>query len=131
MDVVFDALTNPKRSVEFDPDVVRIEGLDGPVGPGTRFVQVRRGPRGAEQCFELEIVEHSPPTHARFVNDFHGTVWDTLYTFEPEVEAVRVTLILDARAHALMPRLLNPLLKGMFRRGMQEHLDAAARYLER
>lgn len=131
VDVVFEALTNPERSRAFDPDVVRVEGLDGPVSAGTRFAQVRRGPRGTEQRFELEIVEHAPPTRARLVNDFHGTVWDTLYTFEPEADAVRVTLTLDARAHALVPRLINPLLKGMFRRGIQKHLDAAARYLER
>ena len=130
IDVVFDALTNPERSRDFDPDVVRVEGLSGPPSAGTRFTQVRRGPRGAEQRFELEVVEHVPPTRARMVNETHGTVWDTVYTFEPRDEGVCVTLAMTATAHSFVPRLLNPLLKGMFRRGIRKHLDTAAQHLE-
>jgi len=37
----------------------------------------------------------------------------------------------DASGHKLLPRLLNPLLKGMFRKGMAKHAERLAAYCER
>lgn len=120
---VFDMMTAIERFPEVSDDVVRVEFLtEQRIGVGTRFRETRRMPNGDEGQFELEVTELEPGRRARFVTDSHGTVWDTVYTFEESSDGTHVTMTMDARAHALMPRLLNPFMRGFFRKGMAKYL---------
>ena len=130
--IAFAALTDVEHQGAIDEDVVGVRFLsEQHSGAGTRFVQTRRGPGGKEQEYELEVTEYVPHERARFVTDSHGTVWDTVYTFEVVSEGTAVTIEMQARAHALLPRLLNPLMRGFFRRGIEKHLTRVKAYCER
>jgi len=38
---------------------------------------------------------------------------------------------MDARAHQLLPRLLNPLLKGLYKKRVAAHMDAVKAFCEK
>lgn len=115
-----------------DPDVLQVEFLtDEHTGTGTRLRETRKRGKSATMVTELEVAEWDPPSRMRTVADDHGTVWDTAFTIAAEGDGVRLTLSMDARAQALLPRLVNPLMKGMFRRGMGDYVDRIRRQCER
>ena len=130
VDVVFRAVSDIERLPETNPDYLAVEFLsDQRAGAGTRFnVTMRAGKK--EQVYEQEITEFDENRSVRMVNDSHGTVWDTLFAVAPEGDGTRLTLTMDARAHALVPRLLNPIMKGFFRKGMAKYVAAVAEYCE-
>jgi uncharacterized protein YndB with AHSA1/START domain len=131
---VFAVVTNIERLPESNPDVVRVEFLtDQRSGAGTRFRETRSS-RGREMVTELEVTEYVENEHARFVTDTGGTVWDTVFTFRPTGSppgsATDLEIQLDARAHKLLAKIMNPLIKGMVRKGMEKHVAALSAYCE-
>ena len=129
--VVFDAIANIEQLPETNPDIVGIRFLsDQRRGVGTRFVETRRmGKREMET--ELEITEWDAPLRVRMVSDMHGTVWDTVFHVVAGTGETTLRLVMEARAHKFLPRLMNPLFKGMFRKGLEKHLVAVKAYCER
>ena len=127
---VFRAVTEVENLPASIPDVVSVEFLsEARSGVGTRFRETRRmGKR--EMQTELEVTELVPNERARMVADSHGTVWDTLFTVRPAGDKTELEICMDARPHKLLPRLMNPLMKGVFRGGLQKHLDAVSAYCE-
>ncbi len=129
-DVVFRAVAEVENLPKSNPDVVDVEFLsESRTGLGTRFVESRRMGKKLHKT-ELEITEHVENQKVRMVADSHGTVWDTLFTVSPAGEKTRLEIKMDARPHKLLPKLLNPLFKGMFRKGMAKYIDQIAAYCE-
>lgn len=64
------------------------------------------------------------------VADSHGTVRDTRFELGTETGATRLDVTMEAKAHALLQKLLNPLMKGAYRKGIERHLDAFQSYCE-
>ena len=129
---VFDAISDIERFPDVNPMCVAVKFLTAQrEGVGARFVETRvHGKR--EMQTELEITSWDPPRSVRMVADSHGTVWDTLFTVTDKGEGTaELHLEMDCRAHSLLPRLLNPLMKGLFRKGLVQHVDAVAAHLER
>ncbi|MEM8712741.1 MAG: SRPBCC family protein, partial [Planctomycetota bacterium] len=54
----------------------------------------------------------------------HGTIWDSVFTLEPQGPGTMVRIAMDARAQKWLPRVLNPLMRPLFRKGLIDHLDA-------
>ncbi len=128
---IFNAIADLSALPEKDPDVLRVEFVnERRQGVGTRFREIRRMKR-REIVTELEVTEYEPGERIRMVTDSHGTVWDTVYRLSPTPRGAAVSITMDARPHKLLPRLLNPLMKGVFRKGMQKHLEALGAYCER
>ncbi len=126
-DQIFAAVADIENLPRTNADIKSIEFLtEQRSGTGTRFRETRVM-KGREHITELEVTEYQPGERVRMVADSHGTVWDTVFTVSPAGE---LTLAMDARAHKLLPRLLNPLFKGMFRKGIEKHLDALKTHLE-
>lgn len=127
-EVVFDAVTNIERLPEINEDVVRIEFLgEQKSGVGTRFRETRRmGKR--EMDTDLEVTEYVPHERARMVTDSHGTVWDTVFTVRAEGDGAHLEIAMDARPHKLMTKVMTPLMKPMFRKGMQKYLGVLAEH---
>ncbi|MEM9491714.1 MAG: SRPBCC family protein [Myxococcota bacterium] len=124
---VSDVHTLPSR----DPAVKRIEFLtETESGVGTRFRETRVH-KGKEMVTELEVTEYSTNDRVRMVADSHGTVWDTTFEVKPAGDSAELIVTMDARAHKLMPRLLNPLLKGMFRKGLETYMDTVKTHCEK
>jgi hypothetical protein len=67
----------------------------------------------------------------RTVSDSHGTVWDTVFTVRAENRATELTMIMDAKAYKLLPKLLNPLIKGMIKKAIIKDIESVKAYCEK
>lgn len=127
---VFSAIADISDLPATNPDVVKVEFLtERHDGVGTRFRETRLM-NGRENHTELEITELVADSHARMVADSHGTIWDTTFTVRPAGQATELEIRMDARPHTLMTRIMTPLFKGMFRKGIEKHIDAVRAYCE-
>ena len=127
---IFHALVDVQGMPSRHPAVLRTEFLsDQREGVGTRFREVRQMGK-KEFVSDLEITEFEPGQRVRMVTENHGTVWDTLFVLTPEGAGSLLEVEMDARAQKLMPRLLNPIFKGLFRRGLVKHFDVFAAWCE-
>ena len=130
-DIIFRAISDVKNLPETNPDIINIEFLtELKSGVGTRFIETRLM-KGKKSKTELEITELEENKHIRMVADSHGTVWDSLFTLIPDGDQNMVILSMDARAHKLVPKLLNPLMKGLYKNGLEKHMDALKDYCEK
>ena len=112
------------------PTVVRVEFLsDIKSGVGTKFRETR-SMNGKETVTELEATECENNRRIRMVADSHGTVWDSMFTLEPVGEHTRLLIDMDAKAHKILPKILNPLMKGVYRKGLEKHIDAVKNFCE-
>ena len=129
--LVFRAVSDVAHLPETNPDILSVEFLgETREGVGTRFCETRKmGKR--EAVTELEITEYDSPSRVRFVTDSHGTIWDTVFTVTSKgADHCALEIRMDARPHRLLPKIMNPLFKGLFRKGIAGHLDTVARWCE-
>ena len=131
VDVVFRTVSEPDEFAAAIPHIVRVEFLsDIKTGVGSRFRETRVM-NGKENLTELEITEYVANDHVRIVADTHGTVWDTLFSVSECGEQTVLELVMDARAHRLLPRLMNPLVMALIKKYLLKDLDAVKRHCER
>ena len=131
VDRVFDAVAHIDRFSQVVEDIVRVDYVsEQKRGVGTRFRETRRM-NGKEATVELEVTEYIENDRVRLVADSHGTVWDTLFTVSASGGETTLTMTMDARAHKLLPKLINPLIKGMVRKGVEKDMDAVKAFCER
>ena len=86
---------------------------------------------GKKATTELEVTEFVENDRVRMVADSHGTVWDSLFTVKSAGESTDLELTMDARAHKLLPKLMNLLIKGMIQKAVEKDMDAVKTYCER
>ena len=131
-DIVFRAVADLPNLPQVSPDVVGIEMLSETTsGVGTRFRETRKMKNGKQMLTDLEVLEYRTDEHLRIVTDSHGTVWDTTFSVREVEGGAELQMVMDARPHKLVPKILNPLMKGMFRKGMLGHLEDVATWCER
>ena len=128
---VFKAIADVENLPRVVPCVVQVEMLsESPPRVGTRFCETRTlGSKQAET--ELEITEYVPDERIRMVTDTHGTVWDTVFSVRAVDGGTELALSMDAKAHKLLPKLLNPVMKSLFHKGLDKHVAAVKEYCER
>ena len=130
-ELVFAAVSEVENLPRVVPDIVGIEILgDSDSGVGTRFRETRLM-SGKEAVTELEVTEFVENERVRMIADSHGTIWDSVFTVRREAAGTELELRMDANAQKLVPRLLNPVLKGLFKKGLDKHMDAVKDYCER
>lgn len=130
-EAVFRAVADVGNLPKTSDDVIAVRFLsDRTSGVGTRFVETRRMGK-KEMETELEITEYTENQHARMVTDSHGTIWDTTFDVMPTPKGTSLDIVMDARPHTLLTKILTPIFKGMFRKGMVKHIDALAEYCEK
>lgn len=128
--VVFKAVSDIGNFPNISEEVIKIEFLtDQQHGVGTKFRETRLM-KNQEHLTELEVTEYTENESIRMVTDSHGTVWDTVFSVTPAENGCELDIAMDARPHKLMPKILNPFLKGMFRRGMETYIDTLKSYCE-
>jgi uncharacterized protein YndB with AHSA1/START domain len=128
---VFDAVAHIDRFSQVVEDIVRVEYVsEQKRGVGARFRETRRM-NGNEATVELEVTEYVENDRVRIVADSHGTVWDTLFTVAGGDKETTLTMTMEARAHKLLAKLINPLIKGMVRKGVEKDMDAVKAFCER
>lgn len=97
--------------------------------------------KDSELVTNLEVIEYNPnePQHARMVANTHGTIWDTTFDVRPTStdaieggeKGVVLEISMDARAHELQPKLLNPVMQVFFRFGLNSHIDQVKAWCEK
>jgi len=130
-DAVFHALSDIENFPSTNPATQSVAFLgEQQQGIGTRFREVRLM-NGQEMAFDLEVAGYDAEARTtRFVNETHGTVWDTTVTVTPEVGGARARFAMDCIGSTLLKRLMNRVMSPLFRRGMQDQVDALKRYCE-
>lgn len=129
---VFSVVADVSRFSEAVPHIEHVEFLsEARTGVGVRFRETRvMGNKKATTV--LEVTECVPDERVRFVSDHGGTVWDTTFTVEPGAEGrgTRLGMVMEARPHKLVARLLAPLVKGLVAKAVAADLDAVKAYVE-
>ena len=130
-DAVFRAVSEIERFPEVNPATQSVEFLtDQHVGAGTRFREVRVM-SGQEAAFDLEVADYDREARTiRFVNETHGTLWDTTVTVSSEGAGARARFAMDCIGSTRVKRVMNWLMSGMFRRAMKQQVDSLKDYCE-
>ncbi len=130
VDVVFKTVADINQFSRAVPHIVNVEFLS-PVksGVGTRFRETRVM-HGKNENTELEITEFVENNRVRYVADSHGTVWDTVFTVEPDRDYTLLTMTMDAKAKKLIAKIMNPLIRGMVKKAVEQDMDAVKNFCE-
>lgn len=99
-------------------------------GVGTRFRETRLM-KGKEATTELEVTEFVENDHVRYVTDSHGTVWDTVMSVKSVDGKTDLTMIMDARPHKFMQKMMIPMIKGMVSKALEKDMDSVKVYCEK
>lgn len=127
---VFNTVADISQFSEAVPHIVKVEFLtESKAGVGTRFRETRVM-KGKDVATELEVTEYVENDRVRMVADSHGTVWDSLFTVRSENGKTSLTLIMEARAYKFLPRLMNPLIKGMVAKAVGMDMDMVKAHCE-
>lgn len=131
VETVFKAVSDIENLPDTAPGILKTEFLsDIKSGVGTRFMETRLI-EGKESETILEVTEFAENDHIRLVSDSHGTIWDSIFTVRPSGDQTELILKMDAKGHKLMTKVMNPLFKNMFKKGLEKHLDAIKTYCEK
>jgi uncharacterized membrane protein len=120
IEAVFAYYAQYDRHGEWQPELIHAELTGGgPVGPGTRGLEVRRLGR-RELTSPYEITEHDPPRRSAF-RTLAGPIRPSgVATFEPAGDGTRMTFALDVNARGPL-RLLTPVIaRGLGRRSREQ-----------
>lgn len=113
------------------PDIINVEFLsDVKSGIGTRFRETRLM-NGKEAMTELEVTEFVENDHVRMVTDSHGAVWDSVFTVKRVDGHTELTLVMDARPHKFMQKMMIPMIKDMISKALEKDMDAVKTYCEK
>lgn len=127
---VFEAVAHIENFSRAVPGIIDVEFLsDARTGVGTRFRETRLMKK-RETTTELEVTEYEPPERVRLVSDEGGTIWDTVFTVAPTGTGSDLTMVMDARPHRLLARIVTPLLKGTIAKAIESDMDAIKDYCE-
>lgn len=132
VDLVFSTVADIANYSKAVPHIVNVEFLsEVRAGVGARFRETRvMG--GREATSDLHVTEFVANERVRFVSDEGGTVWDTVFSVTPLADgrATQLDLVMDARPHRLLARLMVPLMRKVVARAISADLDAVKSYAE-
>lgn len=130
VDKVFRTIAHIDQYSEAVPHIVSVEILtDVKSGVGTRFKETRLM-KGKEASTELEVTEYVENDRIRLVSDSGGTIWDTVFTVKAAEGGTELNMTMDATAHKLLPKFINPLIMGMVRKFIEQDMDAVKVFCE-
>ena len=130
LDVVFKVVAEVDQFSRAIPHIKKVEFLS-PVhsGVGTRFRETRVM-HGKDVANELEITEWAENNRVRYVADSHGTVWDTVFTVEPDRDYTLLTMTMESNAKKLIPKIMNRLMSRMVKKAVEQDMDALKQFCE-
>lgn len=128
---VFETVSDISQFSQALPHIVNVEFLsEQKNGVGARFRETRLM-NGKEASTELEVTEYVENERVRLVADSHGTVWDTVFTVKTTNAQTELTMVMDAKAYKLLPKLMNPLVMIMIKKAIMQDMDAVKAYCEK
>ena len=130
LDLVFNTVADINQFSKALPHIVKVEFLsDVHTGVGARFRETRLM-SGKEHTTELEVKEYVENDRIRLAADSHGTIWDTLFTVEPENGRTLMTMTMDAKAYTLTAKMMNLMIGGMVKQAVEKDMDAVKAFCE-
>ena len=130
VDRVFETVSDIGNFSKAISGIVNVEFMsEQRLGVGTRFKETRLM-NGREAMVELEVTEFARNDHVRLVSDTHGTVWDTVFRVSDVGGATELVMTMDANAYKLLPKLMNPLIKGMIKKAVEKDMDSVKTFCE-
>ena len=130
IDVVFDAISDVRNFSQAVSHITHIEFLtDQRVGVGTRFRETREM-NGRSQTVELEVAEYVENEQIRMISDAGGTVWDTVFTVAPVGDVVEMKMVMEAKPHKFLAKIMNLLIRSMVVKAVEADMDAVKVYCE-
>lgn len=136
IDLVFETIAHIENFAKALPQLTGYEFLsDQHSGLGTRFIETRDSV-GKETRTEFEVTEYIANERVRLVTDTNGTVWDTLFTLSTRTdrlkgEVTEVKIVMNAKAYEWGPRLVNPIMRKMFKSAIGNDMDNVKAYCQR
>ncbi len=130
VNLVFDTVSQITNFSKAIPQIVNVEILsDQKSGVGTRFKETRLM-NGREATTELEVTEFVANERIRLVSDAGSTIWDTVFTVQPDGDQVELAMVMNASAYKLRSRIMNVFIKGFVQRALEDDMDAVKQYCE-
>ena len=130
LEVVFETVSDIRNYARAAPHITNVEFLsEQQVGKGTRFRETRLM-NGREATTELEVTEYEKNDRVRLVADSGGTIWDSIYTFQPTGDKVELKLTMEAREYKFMARVFIPLFRGKVVEGVEHDMDVLKEHCE-
>lgn len=135
IDLVFDIVAHIDRYALAVPHVSEYEFLtEQTVGVGTRFLEVRNiGDRQTRT--ELDVTEYVENERVCTVSDVNGTIWSTQFSLKERQTSqgpeTTLSVVLDAKAYQWGPRLVNLIVRKMFKSAIGNDMDLIRNYCER
>ena len=127
---VFETVADIREFSKALPHVVKVDFLsEKKTGVGARFRETRLM-KGKESVTELEVTEYISDDRVRMVADSHGTVWDSVFSVAQLEAGTTLTLVMEARAHRWLPRLINSLIRGVVTKAVEKDLDLVKQFCE-
>jgi carbon monoxide dehydrogenase subunit G len=121
---VFAVVADPEEFQRAIPGGSTVEFLTpSRSGVGSRF-RATRITKGKATAFEQEVMEMVPGRRIRLINETHGTVWDSLFTVEPDGNGTELTLRMDARSDRWIARVMSRLIARVVQRALEGDMDA-------
>ena len=131
VDIVFQSVADAERFAQAITGVTKLEFLSkSTTGIGTRFRQ-SRAMKGKETTMDFEVTEYVKNDRVCIINETHGTIWDSLFTLEPQGLSTRLTMRMVTHSDRLLPRLLMPVICLFVRGAVERDFDALKAYCER
>lgn len=136
IELVFDTIAHIENFAKALPQLIGYEFLtDQKTGLGTRFIETRESV-GKETRTEFEVTEYVPNERVRLTTDTNGTVWDTLFTVTTRTDRLKgevtdLRVVMNAKAYEWGPRLLNPIMRKMFKSAIGNDMDNVRGYCQR
>jgi hypothetical protein len=129
-DAVFATVAHIEQFSRAVAHIVKYEYLsEKQSGVGARFRETRLM-NGRAAMTELEVTEYVSNERVRMVADSHGSIWDTVFSVQEDDGATRLSLVMDARAYKLLPKTMNPLIKGMLAKAVAQDMDLVKAHCE-
>ena len=127
---VFQTLARMENFSKAVPGITKVEFLtDNRYGVGTRFRETRIM-HGKEASTELEVTELEENKRIRMVGTAGGTIWDTLFTVEPQGADAKMQMQMAARPQNFGSKLLSPMILGMVTKAVESDMDSVKNYCE-
>ncbi|CAB9515337.1 expressed unknown protein [Seminavis robusta] len=135
----FQAVSDFDVMPKISSDILKYDFVDDPpMHLNMRFSETRKMGSSDVLVTNLQVTEYDnndKSPHARMVADTHGTIWDTTFDVvrnnSSGDQEVILEIAMHARAHQLMPKLLNPIMQVLFRFGLNSHIDQVKIWCEK
>ncbi|MBD3166207.1 hypothetical protein GF324_06395 [bacterium] len=130
-EAVFGVVSDIRNFSKAVDNIQKVEFLsETQSGVGTRFRETRLM-GGREASSVLEVTEFVPGEKVRLVSESQGTVWDSVFTVQPENGGTNLTLHMTATSKNVITKLMVRLMMGMVTKAIAKDMDAVKAYCEK